>query len=190
MSLPILTVAQMREWEAATWAGGQTEAEVIRRVGHCVVHRARELTHAGDFILLLAGKGHNGDDVRAAHTALAERQVELIAVNNPADHFAQLEAVLARQPALIVDGLFGIGLNRPLDPAWLKFITLINAAKLPVLAVDVPSGLNADTGETFGTAIAATVTLTIGAPKKAWSLPLRSIASLSRLEPVQTRRKP
>ncbi len=166
MAMPVISIAQMRAGEAAPWAGGQTEAEVIRCVGHCVAHRARQLTHAGDFILLLAGKGHNGDDVRAAQIALAERQVELLAVTDPANNYPQLEAALARQPALIVDGLFGIGLNRPLDPAWLKFITLINAAKLPVLAVDVPSGLNADTGETFGAAIQATVTLTIGAPKK------------------------
>ena len=175
MSLPVISIAQMREWEHATWAGGQTEAEVIRRVGQRVAHRARQLTHAGDFILLLAGKGHNGDDVRASQAFLIERQIELIEVNAPADNFTQLETALARQPALIVDGLFGIGLNRPLDVAWLKFITLINAAKLPVLAVDVPSGLNADTGETFGAAIQATVTLTVGAPKKgllqqnAWS---------------------
>ena len=179
MSLPVISIAQMREWEHATWAGGQTEAEVIRRVGQRVAHRARQLTHAGDFILLLAGKGHNGDDVRAAQASLTERQIELIEVNAPADNFTQLETALARQPALIVDGLFGIGLNRPLDVAWLKFITLINAAKLPVLAVDVPSGLNADTGETFGAAIQATVTLTIGAPKKgllqqnAWSFVCR-----------------
>ncbi len=166
MSLPILSVAQMREWEAATWAGGQTEAEVIRRVGARVAQRARELTHAGDFILLLAGKGHNGDDIRAAQTALADRQVELLAVTDPANNYPQLEGALARQPALIVDGLFGIGLNRPLDAAWLDFIARINAANIPVLAVDVPSGLNADTGETFGAAITATVTLTIGAPKQ------------------------
>lgn len=175
MSVPVISVTQMREWEKATWASGQTEAEVIRRVGQRVAQRALQLTRADDFILLLAGKGHNGDDVRAAQSVITERQVELLEVNSPAENFAKLEAALARHPALIVDGLFGIGLNRPLDVAWLKFITLINAAKLPVLAVDVPSGLNANTGETFGAAIQAAVTLTVGAPKQgllrqnAWS---------------------
>lgn len=165
MSLPVISIAQMRKWEQATWASGQTEAAVIRRVGACVAQRALQLTSPGDFILLLAGKGHNGDDVRAAAPALTQRLVELLEVLSPADDFPKLETALARQPALIVDGLFGIGLNRPLDAAWLKFIAQVNAARLPVLAVDVPSGLNADTAADFGAAIQAAVTLTVGAPK-------------------------
>jgi NAD(P)H-hydrate epimerase len=56
-------------------------------------------------------------------------------------------------------------LNRPLDDGWKKFIATVNESKIPVLSVDVPSGLNADTGETFGAAIEAAVTLTVGAPK-------------------------
>jgi len=44
-----------------------------------------------------------------------------------------------------VDALFGIGLSRPLSAEWVKFIETINAARLKVLAGDVPSGLNADT---------------------------------------------
>jgi NAD(P)H-hydrate epimerase len=66
---------------------------------------------------------------------------------------------------LIIDGLFGIGLNRPLDDGWKKFIAAVNQSKIPVLSVDVPSGLNADTGEIFAAAIEAAVTLTVGAPK-------------------------
>jgi NAD(P)H-hydrate epimerase len=61
--------------------------------------------------------------------------------------------------------LFGIGLSRPLDDGWKKFIAAVNESKIPVLAVDVPSGLNADTGQPQGAAIEATVTLTVGAPK-------------------------
>lgn len=166
MSLPVISTAQQREWEQATWASGQTETAVIRRVGACVAQRAMQLTRAGDLILLLAGKGHNGADVRAAVSAFSHRQVELLEVSAPAEAFPQLETALSRQPALLVDGLFGIGLNRPLDAAWLNFIARLNAARLPVLAVDVPSGLNADTGTHFGAAIQAAVTLTVGAPKR------------------------
>jgi NAD(P)H-hydrate epimerase len=158
----------MREWEQATWATGQTEAEVIRRVGERVAQHARQLTRAGDLVLILAGKGHNGDDARAAREHLAERRVEMLAVGSPATDFPKLEAALSHRPALIIDGLFGTGLNRPLDDAWTALIGRVNQSRLRVLAVDVPSGLNSNTGEpvTPDAAIAATVTLTIGAPKE------------------------
>lgn len=155
----------MREWEKATWATGQTEAEVIRRVGKRIARRARKLTGEDDVILILAGKGHNGDDARAAKEFLDDRKVKILDLFLPDTDLLPLEMALREKPALLIDGLFGIGLNRPLSEAWQKIISAINAAKIPVLAVDVPSGLNADTGETFGAAIEAAVTLTIGAPK-------------------------
>lgn len=156
----------MRAWETATWQSGQTEDEVIYLVGQAVARRALELTASGQGILLLAGKGNNGADVRAACEHLLDRRVDLLEVTSPADDYIDLEAGLRQQPALIVDGLFGIGLNRPLDGDWQKFIARVNAARLPVLSVDVPSGLNAETGEMFGAAIEASITLTVGAPKQ------------------------
>ncbi|HTB83317.1 MAG TPA: NAD(P)H-hydrate dehydratase [Candidatus Sulfotelmatobacter sp.] len=180
MSLPVISTAQMREWEAATWAAGRTEAEVIRRVGQSVARRAQSLTRAGDLLLLLAGKGHNGDDVRAAAEFLGDRKIILLNAEDPLALFTEFERCIlpvANQnetfpgenpttpPSLIIDGIFGIGLNRPLAEPWQKVIAAINAAKIPVLSVDVPSGLNADTGETYGAAIEAQVTLTVGAPK-------------------------
>lgn len=166
MSLPILTVAQMREWEAATWAAGRTESEVISRVGLAIARRTLALTRSGDRVLILAGKGHNGDDARAALPHLASRDVTCINVNDPAAQLGELQAALALRPALVVDALFGTGLNRALDDAWQRFITELNTAHLHVLAVDAPSGLNCDSGETFGAAVQAEVTLTIGAPKR------------------------
>src|SRR4051812_34601747 len=155
----------MREWENASWAAGQAETDVIRRVGRAVARLALALTRDDDCIVILAGKGHNGEDARLARKRLANRRVDVLDVKDPRLALPQLDALLSLRPALIIDGLFGIGLNRPLDPAWVKFIERINAAKLRVLAVDVPSGLHADTGEPQGAAIEAEVTLTVGAPK-------------------------
>ena len=157
----------MREWEHATWETGQTEAEVIRRVGVKIARRALQLTRPGEAILILAGKGHNGDDARAAQASLKERRVETLYLVAPENDLAGLKQALRQQPALVVDGLFGIGLNRPLTDDWKKIIQAVNESGIPVLAVDVPSGLNADTGEPVspGVAIEAAVTLTVGAPK-------------------------
>ena len=165
MPVPVITIAQMRDWERATWAAGQTEAEVIRRVGKAVARCAARLIAPGQRILILAGKGHNGQDARCARQHLAGNDVEVLDVTESAADGAKLDVALASRPALIIDGLFGIGLNRPLSAEWVKLIQRINDSHLPVLAVDVPSGLNADTGEPHGAAIRSAHTLTIGAPK-------------------------
>jgi len=165
MPLPVISIAQMREWEKATWAAGQTELNVIRRVGNAVARQALQMTQAGDSILILAGKGNNGQDALAARESLADRRAEVVEIEDPAADIRGLRAALAQKPQLIIDGLFGIGLSRPLDAAWTALIELVNQAKTTVLAIDVPSGLNADTGESFGEVVQADVTLTVGAPK-------------------------
>lgn len=165
MSIPVISIGQMREWEKASWAAGKFEAEVIQRVGKALAQHALRLTERDDAIVILAGKGHNGDDALSACEYLAQRRVEVLEVKDTEADFAKMEASLLSRPALVIDGLFGIGINRPLDAAWIKFINRINAAQLPVLAVDVPSGMNGDSGEPQGAAVEATATLTVGAPK-------------------------
>ena len=166
MPIPVISVAQMREWEEATWAAGQTEETVIACVGELVALRALRMTQAKDYVLILAGKGHNGDDARLARPHLADRRVELLEVANPTEALPKLIEFLRQRPALLIDGLFGIGLNRPLDADWVQLIETINQSAVPVLAVDVPSGLDADTSEPQGAAVRATVTLTLGAAKR------------------------
>src|SRR2546427_767438 len=181
MTLPVLNIAQMREWEKATWAAGQTEAEVIRRVGQCVARFALQLTRTGERIVILAGKGNNGADARCAREHLSDRRVEVLEVKEPQVELPRLEALLSSRPALIVDGLFGIGLTRPLDSEWVALIQRVNEARAQVLAVDVPSGLNGDTGEPQGAAVQAAVTLTVGAPKQGLLAPA-ALPFVGRLE--------
>src|SRR5437870_5595206 len=118
MPAPVITVAQMRDWEESTWAAGRTEQEVIRRVGHVVGDRAALMTRATDLVVVLAGKGHNGDDARHASQHHADREVSLINVTDPEAARSELLSQLSLRPALIIDGLFGIGLNRALDASW------------------------------------------------------------------------
>ena len=171
MPAPVISVSQMREWEKATWAAGKTESAVIGRVGEIVARRVRQLVSADDLVLILAGKGHNGDDARRAGEHLSGWRVQLCNVTDPENDLAEVSRWLAQQPALILDGLFGIGINRPLDEKWKNLIQRVNELQTQVLSLDVPSGLNADTGEPEGAAIRASVTLTLGAPKNGLLLP-------------------
>jgi NAD(P)H-hydrate epimerase len=166
MGLPVISIAQMREWEKATWASGQTEAEVIRRVGKEVARCAMALTKPGDLVLILAGMGHNGEDACCARNHLEGRRVNVLEITDPTVALGPLEAELSLRPGLIIDGLFGIGLNRKLSPDWIELIDRVNQAQLKVLAVDTPSGLNGDSGEPEGASIRAFLTLTVGAPKQ------------------------
>jgi hydroxyethylthiazole kinase-like uncharacterized protein yjeF len=183
MSLPIISVEQMREWEKATWASGQTESEVIARVGKLVARRALQLTQSGETIAILAGKGHNGDDVRAALPYLPERNIILLDVLDPQTALEKfcVATQSSQKPNLILDGLFGIGLSRPLNAEWQKLMAAVNETKIPVLAIDVPSGIDADTGEVRGSAIEAAITLTLAAPKRGLLSP-NAIPYVGRLE--------
>jgi hydroxyethylthiazole kinase-like uncharacterized protein yjeF len=181
MPLPVISVAQMRDWEGATWATGRKEAAVIGRVGELVAARVKKMMRGGDLVLILAGKGHNGDDARAVRAHLPNWRVYLRNINDPETGIDEVFTLLEQRPGLIVDGLFGIGLNRPLDEKWAALIQRINELKTRVLAIDVPSGLSADTGEPQGASIIATVTLTLGAPKHGLMLP-QAVPYVGRLE--------
>jgi hydroxyethylthiazole kinase-like uncharacterized protein yjeF len=165
MSVPVVTIAQMRDWEEASWAAGRDVRQVMRNAGAAIGRRAATMTREGDSILLLAGKGNNGGDTRLAAEHLSGREVRLLDVDDPLTAIGEVEIQLASKPALVVDGLFGIGLNRLLNEDWRRLIECVNGRACPLLAVDVPSGLNADSGEPMAAAIRAEVTVTFAAPK-------------------------
>lgn len=164
MPIPVLTVAQMREWERASWAAGKNEEAVMRAAGSALARQAVGMTRTDDCVLVLAGAGHNGDDaVFAAEQLNRPKTVIRVAASKLA--IAEVREAFSKSPALIIDGLFGIGLNRPLTSECLELIRVINESRSRILAVDVPSGLNADTGLPMPDAIRATVTVTLGAAK-------------------------
>ncbi|MBL9136134.1 MAG: NAD(P)H-hydrate dehydratase [Verrucomicrobiales bacterium] len=171
MPEPILSIAEIRDREERTWAAGVTQESVIRRAGAAVAAVAMRLTRPDAPVLVLAGKGHNGSDAVVAEEHLADRDTVLLRMHEHDPRVLDsahqwLEQFKGRQDALIIDGLFGIGLSRPVEDDWRRLVETVNASGLRVLSVDVPSGLNADTGEPMGVAIEAAVTLTLGSVKK------------------------
>lgn len=125
-------------------------------------------------ILIYAGNGNNGGDGYLL-AALARTSGYDVRLYRHGDHTRLGQtATLAAQAAgkaevpmvsefteadLLIDALFGIGLNRPLDTATSGLIQRINSSNKPVLAVDIPSGLNADSGNAMPIAVKATATL-------------------------------
>lgn len=166
MPIPVVSVDQMRAWEQATWDQGVTELEVIDRVGQAIADWIRPNIDHNDRILVLAGKGHNGDDGKAAAKHLPNGVPIIVEIIDPSEALNKVDEALSQKPSLIVDSLFGIGLNRPLSNEWSELIKRINRSPIPIVSIDIPSGLNAQTGETMGACIRANYTLTVGAPKE------------------------
>src|SRR4051812_36011997 len=115
MALPVISVEEMRAWEEVSWRAGKNEREVIETVGRIVAERGLKLTRDGDRILVLAGKGNNGNDARAAVGHLLNRKVKLAEVKDAVGQIEEIIHLCGKRPELVIDGLFGIGLNRALS---------------------------------------------------------------------------
>ncbi|CAN5179051.1 bifunctional ADP-dependent NAD(P)H-hydrate dehydratase/NAD(P)H-hydrate epimerase [soil metagenome] len=128
---------------------------LMQRAGVAVARAAIAMTavRAGP-IVVICGPGNNGGDARLAGQALEAQglDVELIdagSANALATALPTLAAMLARA-ALVIDGLFGIGLSRPVTGPQAALVAAINECAAPVLAIDVPRGIDADTGGIVG----------------------------------------
>jgi NAD(P)H-hydrate epimerase len=85
--------------------------------------------------------------------------------------YSQFLRLIFNPAAWVVDALFGTGLSRPLGEPFNELAALINASGKPVLAIDIPSGLDCDTGEPLGPTVRATHTATFVAPKRGFLNP-------------------
>lgn len=141
---------------------GETLAGLMAHAGAAVAVAATELCaeHGLSRVLGLAGPGNNGGDVRVALEQLESR------------HSCRLWQPLADEPVpelgphtLVLDGLFGVGLCRPVGGRAAAALAAVSRSGCPVLAVDVPSGLHATTGEVLGCALKARWTLCLVGPK-------------------------
>jgi ADP-dependent NAD(P)H-hydrate dehydratase / NAD(P)H-hydrate epimerase len=137
----------------------------------------------GKRVMVVAGSGNNGGDALVAARFLHQRGANVLASTVPARDPTSLvarqaltiarlgiEMLVAPQGVdssadVIVDGLFGIGIRLPLrDPAP-RIIQAMNASHVPIVAIDVPSGLDADGGGGGDGAVRAAATITLVAPK-------------------------
>lgn len=131
-------------------------------------------------ILSVCGSGNNGADAVAAARILCERgyDADVFAVKNEGTEEFEKQLSIARASKvriinrvkfseynIIIDGLFGIGLSRDIDGTYAQIVKKINEAGAWVIAVDIPSGINASTGKIMNVAVKADKTVTFGYEK-------------------------
>lgn len=177
----LLATAELRRVEAREQ---DANPPLMVRAGRAAADLAAKLSGGeGRPILVVAGPGNNGGDGWVAAARLLETFHRVIVFDVAGTPPRDSAAVAARaaflehrgevvrewpaalRPALVVDAVLGIGIARAPEGAIAAAIERINASDVPVLALDVPSGLDADTGRTPGTAVRARATLTFIAAK-------------------------
>ena len=174
----LLTTAQMVAAEQATISGGTASIELMERAGAAV---AQSITaqNSPAKASIVCGQGNNGGDgfVVARILAQAGWTVELGLVGSRADLSGDaavvaekfesgggtikgVEPSLFEGTAVIIDALFGTGLSRPIEGDAAKAVERMNGCPAPKVAIDIPSGVNADTGLVQGPAVQAVKTIT------------------------------
>jgi hydroxyethylthiazole kinase-like uncharacterized protein yjeF len=175
MSAELLTNVEMTHADQLTIAAGTEGYALMQRAGLAVAEAAMDLVSSGP-ILVVAGRGNNGGDGFVAATELARRghdvSVMLLCqretLKGDAARAAQdwrgfvraCDASALGKPALIIDALFGAGLDRPVKGDPYDMIAAMNASGVPILSVDLPSGVNGSTGQVLGIAVSATESIT------------------------------
>lgn len=174
--MALLSVEEMYRADAAAVAAGIPGIALMEAAGTAVAHAVLNRTSGEDAVCVLCGPGNNGGDGFVAARLLAEagRTVRLGLLGSrdrlagdaakAADGWTgpveALSPALLEGARLVVDAIFGAGLARDLDGVASEVVTALAAARLPVVAVDVPSGICGDTGAVRGVAAQAVETVT------------------------------
>lgn len=192
--MKIISVQRMKELDQAAIAAGTPGTLLMARAGRGVRDAVTELMQwlhprFCTRITVVAGKGNNGGDAFAAAALLAEEigiSVTVYSVapvselgGDPA-YFAaslpqnvnlveigdQLPETALKEGTVILDGLLGTGIKGSLKEPYKSIISQINASGLPVVSIDIPSGLDGDSGEVATAAVSADITATMAFPKR------------------------
>ncbi|MEW9798521.1 NAD(P)H-hydrate dehydratase [Alteromonas sp. CYL-A6] len=171
---------QVREHEArAAELSGCDLTALMQRAGKAVFRHCQQLLPNTDHFLVVVGQGNNAGDgyVAALHAKQAGKQVTLCAVEpervlegdagdaqrawrDAGGDIQAFDASMLTQAGLVIDALLGTGINSVIRAEFADIIDAINDADIPVVSVDVPSGLDANTGQSLGRCIEADVTVT------------------------------
>jgi len=174
--LELLTAEEMGRADELAIAGGVSGATLMENAGRAVAEEVARRFPDHENVAVLCGPGNNGGDGFVAARHLEERGYAVRLgfdgdeARLPADAAAMARRYTGPREPLgpgsieaadaVVDGLFGAGLARPVEGKLARLIESVNASNLPVVAIDVPSGIDGTTGEVRGAAIRAAATVT------------------------------
>lgn len=174
--LELLTADEMSRADRLAIASGIPGLTLMETAGRAVADEAQRMTDKGTRITVLCGPGNNGGDGFVAARLLQERGYQVAvallgsreALKGDAAHMATawnapiapMTVATPDSAGLVIDALFGAGLSRPLDGVAADVAARLAATGQPVLAVDIPSGVDGSTGEIHGAAIQAHRTVT------------------------------
>jgi len=187
VSQVVVTAAQMRDIETRIFAAGMPVAALMEKVAGLIARRVHAVISqlgVSSSVGILVGPGHNGGDALVVAREL-HFQGYPVSIYAPFAKVKELTSLhlqyaqslgipcyetVAELPdcGILIDGLFGFGLERTLTDPIATAIDLLNAKHQPIISIDIPSGLHTDTGEVLGTAIKASHTFCLGLWKLAF----------------------
>jgi hydroxyethylthiazole kinase-like uncharacterized protein yjeF len=176
-AIELLTTKEMAEADRLAIAGGVTGIRLMESAGRAVADAVtRRCGRSAPAICVVAGPGNNGGDGFVCARLLAERgyAVRLLLLGDRSRLKGDAATVAERwrgpveaatpealaDAQLIIDAVFGAGLDRPVEGVARTLIEAMNATGVPVIAVDLPSGINGDSGAVMGAAVRAAETVT------------------------------
>ncbi len=175
--IELLTIAEMAEADRLAIAGGVAGIKLMENAGRAVADAViRQLPRNALAVCVVAGPGNNGGDGFIAAQVLAEHGISVRVLlfgergrlkGDAAEAARRWKGqTLAATPdalegcGLIVDALFGAGLDRPVEGQAAALIAAMNESGVPIVAADLPSGINGASGAVMGAAVMATETVT------------------------------
>lgn len=175
----VVTPAAMVAADARTIAAGTPESQLVHRAGRAVAWRVRAVVGGvyGRRAVVACGKGNNGADGRVCAAALAAWGMRVAIVDVGGASLTAAEHRELARADVIVDAMYGTGFRGALGGAAADVAEWCAASSVPVVAVDIPSGVDGLTGATSGAAVRADHTVTFAAPKPGlWFHPGRAHA--------------
>lgn len=196
--MELFSLSEMQKADDLAMQSGIPGLSLMEQAGNRVAHQIEQICDGPSKLCILAGPGNNGGDAYVVARLLAQRaykidtfalclnRVQKIAKKSDAKIMEEkwvkeggkrlsMEGLNALKEsidssALIIDGILGAGLSRNIEEPLAEIVDIINQASTPILAIDVPTGLNGDTGQIMGAALKADYTVSFHTPKQGHKL--------------------